>query len=137
MCIRDRLELDGNPLTPEELPAWQASCAQVPQMIQLLDASVRANVAFGIDEQLIDDDKVWEALESAQLADYVAELPYGLLTPVGENGHQLSGGQRQRLALARAFYRDFNLLLLDDVMSAVDHATEGFLIDSVLSLIHI
>ncbi len=87
------LELDGNPLTPEELPAWQASCAQVPQMIQLLDASVRANVAFGIDEQFIDDDKVWEALEAAQLAEYVADLPYGLLTPVGENGHQLSGGQ--------------------------------------------
>ena len=125
------LELDGNPLTPEELPAWQASCAQVPQMIQLLDASVRANVAFGIDEQLIDDDKVWEALESAQLADYVADLPYGLLTPVGENGHQLSGGQRQRLALARAFYRNASVLVLDEATSALDNRTESEVINAL------
>ena len=125
------LELDGNPLTPEELPAWQASCAQVPQMIQLLDASVRANVAFGIDEQLIDDDKVWEALEAAQLAEYVAELPYGLLTPVGENGHQLSGGQRQRLALARAFYRNASVLVLDEATSALDNRTESEVINAL------
>ena len=125
------LELDGNPLTPEELPAWQASCAQVPQMIQLLDASVRANVAFGIDEQLIDDDKVWEALEAAQLADHVADLPYGLLTPVGENGHQLSGGQRQRLALARAFYRNASVLVLDEATSALDNRTESEVINAL------
>ncbi len=125
------LELDGNPLTPEELPAWQASCAQVPQMIQLLDASVRANVAFGIDEQFIDDDKVWEALEAAQLAEYVADLPYGLLTPVGENGHQLSGGQRQRLALARAFYRNASVLVLDEATSALDNRTESEVINAL------
>ena len=98
-------ELDGNPLTSQELPAWQANCAMVPQNIQLLDSSVRANVAFGIDDELVDDDRIWESLEAAQLADYVADLPFGLLTQIGENGHQLSGGQRQRLALARAFYR--------------------------------
>ena len=62
------------------------------QNIQLLDSSVRANVAFGIDDELVDDDRIWESLEAAQLADYVADLPFGLLTQIGENGHQLSGG---------------------------------------------
>ena len=126
-----QLELDGNPLTREELPAWQASCAQVPQFIQLLDGSVRENVAFGIDEAAIDDAQVWEALEAAQLAEHVAELPYGLLTQVGENGHQLSGGQRQRLALARAFYRHSSVLVLDEATSALDNRTESEVINAL------
>ncbi len=124
-------ELDGNPLTPEEIPAWQANCAQVPQFIQLLDASVRENVAFGIDPQSIDDDRIWEALEAAQLEEYVADLPFGLLTQVGENGHQLSGGQRQRLALARAFFRDSRFLVLDEATSALDNRTENEVINAL------
>lgn len=124
-------ELDGNPLTPEEIPAWQANCAQVPQFIQLLDASVRENVAFGIDLQSIDDDQVWESLEAAQLEEYVADLPFGLLTQVGENGHQLSGGQRQRLALARAFFRNSRFLVLDEATSALDNRTEHEVINAL------
>ncbi len=124
-------ELDGNPLTPEEIPAWQANCAQVPQLIQLLDASVRENVAFGIDPQSIDDDQVWEAIEAAQLEEYVADLPFGLLTQVGENGHQLSGGQRQRLALARAFFRNSRFLVLDEATSALDNRTEHEVINAL------
>lgn len=124
-------ELDGNPLTPEEIPAWQANCAQVPQFIQLLDASVRENVAFGIDPQSIDDDQVWEAIEAAQLEEYVADLPFGLLTQVGENGHQLSGGQRQRLALARAFFRNSRFLVLDEATSALDNRTEHEVINAL------
>ena len=124
-------ELDGNPLTPQELPAWQANCAMVPQNIQLLDSSVRANVAFGIDDELVDDDRIWESLEAAQLADYVADLPFGLLTQIGENGHQLSGGQRQRLALARAFYRGANVLVLDEATSALDNRTESEVINAL------
>ena len=126
-----QLEFDGSLLSREELPAWQFSCAQVPQIIQLLDASVRDNVAFGIDEQQIDDDLVWEALESAQLGEYVSELPYGLLTPVGENGHQLSGDQRQRLARARAFYRHASFLVLDEATSALDNRTESEVINAL------
>lgn len=124
-------ELDGNPLTAEEVPAWQANCAQVPQFIQLLDASVRDNVAFGIDNKRIDDDRVWEALEAAQLEEYVADLPFGLLTQVGENGHQLSGGQRQRLALARAFYRNSGFLVLDEATSSLDNRTENEVINAL------
>ena len=128
---RGCLELDGVPVTANDLPAWQASCAHVPQMIHLLNGSVLSNIAFGIPEQAIDRDRIWESLEAAQLADDVAELPYGLYTPVGENGVQLSGGQRQRLALARAFYRDARFLVMDEATSALDNRTELNLIESL------
>lgn len=124
-------ELDGLPLDDLSKPSWQASCAQVPQQIQLLDASIQSNVAFGIEEDQIDSDRLWEALQAAQLADVVAEMPYGLLTPIGENGMKLSGGQRQRLALARAFYRDAKFLLLDEATSALDNRTESDVIDAL------
>ena len=128
---RGSLELDGVPVTANDLPAWQASCAHVPQMIHLLNGSLLDNIAFGIPEEAIDRDRIWESLEAAQLADDVAELPYGLYTPVGENGVQLSGGQRQRLALARAFYRDARFLVMDEATSALDNRTELNLIESL------
>ena len=128
---RGSFELDGNPMSVEEVPAWQANCAQVPQFIQLLDASVKENVAFGINNNRIDEDRVWEALEAAQLEEYVADLPFGLLTQVGENGHQLSGGQRQRLALARAFYRNSGFLVLDEATSSLDNRTENEVINAL------
>ena len=128
---RGCLELDGVPVTSNDLPAWQACCAHVPQMIHLLNGSLLDNIAFGIPEEAIDRDRIWESLEAAQLADDVAELPYGLYTPVGENGVQLSGGQRQRLALARAFYRDARFLVMDEATSALDNRTELNLIESL------
>ena len=128
---RGALELDGIGLDAYSRPSWQACCAQVPQHIQLLDDSIRANVAFGVEDEDIDDDRLWDALQSAQLADLVAEMPYGLLTPIGENGMKLSGGQRQRLALARAFYREAKFLLLDEATSALDNRTESFVIDAI------
>ncbi len=118
------LRLDGVPLMPEELPAWQANCALVPQDIRLLDTSIRENVAFGIDPENIDDDQIWAALEAAQFDDVVSDMPYGLFTMIGENGIKLSGGQRQRLSLARAFYRGAKVLVLDEATSALDNKTE-------------
>jgi ATP-binding cassette subfamily B protein len=118
------LRLDGVPLMPEELPAWQANCALVPQDIRLLDTSIRENVAFGIDPENIDDDQIWSALEAAQFDDVVSDMPYGLFTMIGENGIKLSGGQRQRLSLARAFYRGAKVLVLDEATSALDNKTE-------------
>jgi ATP-binding cassette subfamily B protein len=123
-------ELDGAKLDETTKPAWQACCAQVPQHIQLLDASIQSNVAFGIEAEKIDFARLWEALQAAQLADVVADLPYGLLTPIGENGMKLSGGQRQRLALARSFYRDSKFLLLDEATSSLDNRTESDVIDA-------
>ena len=118
------LLLDGVPVSDEEMPAWQANCAFVPQNIRLLDASVRENVAFCEDPDSIDDDQVWAALEAAQFSEYVAQMPYGLFTMCGENGIKLSGGQRQRLSLARAFYRRARLMVLDEATSALDNKTE-------------
>jgi len=118
------LTLDGVPLTDEEMPAWQANCALVPQDIQLLDASIRENVAFGCDPDDLDDAQIWAALEAAQFDDVVSSMPYGLFTMIGENGIKLSGGQRQRLSLARAFYRDAKVLVLDEATSSLDNKTE-------------
>jgi ATP-binding cassette subfamily B protein len=125
------LMLDGIPVTASELPAWQACCAIVPQNIVLLDASVRANVAFGADDEAIDDDAVWDALEMAQLDEFVSELPYGFYTVVGEDGMRLSGGQRQRLALARAFYKQAKVLILDEATSALDNKTENDVLEAL------
>ena len=128
---RGHLELDGIPVEGLDVPAWQANCAQVPQAITLLNGSVLENVAFGVPPEAADQHRVWEALEAAQLQDFVAELPYGLHTPVGENGLRLSGGQRQRLALARAFYRQAKFLVLDEATSALDNRTESEVIEAL------
>jgi ATP-binding cassette subfamily B protein len=126
-----QLELDGIPVEGLDLPAWQANCAQVPQTISLLNRSVLENVAFGESPEQASQDRVWEALEAAQLQDFVADLPYGLFTQVGENGLRLSGGQRQRLALARAFYRQARFLVLDEATSALDNRTESEVIEAL------
>ena len=119
-----QLMLDGIPVSAQDLPAWQANCALVPQDIRLFDGSIRDNVAFGMDNDLIDDEDIWTALKTAQFDDVVAQMPYGLYTMIGENGVKLSGGQRQRLALARAFYRGAKVLVLDEATSALDNRTE-------------
>ena len=128
---RGNLALDGQPLSAQQRPAWQVSCAHVPQLIQLLDGTVEQNVAFGVEEEDIDHDQVQEAIAAARLAELVASLPAGLQTPVGQNGIQLSGGQRQRIALARAFYRRARFLLLDEATSALDNRTESDVIQAL------
>ena len=125
------LQLDGIDVSEADVPAWQANCAYVPQAITLLNSHVIANVAFAEDNESIDHDQVWDALQAAQLADIVAELPLGLYTPIGDNGLRLSGGQRQRLALARAFYRNAQFLVLDEATSALDNRTESEVMEAI------
>ena len=98
---------------------------------KVLNRIVLENVAFGEPAEQVNQDRVWEALEAAQLQEFVAEMPYGLFTQVGENGLRLSGGQRQRLALARAFYRQANFLVLDEATSALDNRTESEVIEAL------
>ena len=119
------LEIDGLVVEQEDMRAWQSCCAYVPQIVSFLRGSVLENIAFAEDPKGVDQDRVWEALEAAQLQDVVASLPYGLYTPIGRDGLNLSGGQRQRLALARAFYRKAEFLLLDEATSALDNRTES------------
>ena len=129
--LEGELLLDGVSLQRNELQAWQKCCAFVPQNIKLLDASVRGNVAFGVDDDDLDEDRLWESLEMAQLAEFVSELPYGAFTKIGEDGMLLSGGQRQRLSLARAFYKQAQVLVLDEATSALDNKTESEVMESL------
>jgi ATP-binding cassette, subfamily B, bacterial PglK len=103
---------------------WQSMVGYVPQSIVLFDATVRANVAFGVAEADVDDERVWQVLELAQLTDVVHQLPSQLDGMIGEGGVQLSGGQRQRLGVARALYHEPRILMFDEATSALDNETE-------------
>ena len=106
----------------------------IPQQIYLTDDSIMNNVAFGINENQIDENKVWQALKKAKLDDFVASLPKGIETEVGERGTRLSGGQRQRIGIARALYRNPDILVLDEATSALDNETEKEVMSAINGL---
>ena len=118
----------------ENIGGWRKKFGYIPQVIYLNDDSIRNNVAFGIDEDKIDDKKVWNALEQAQLTDFVKSLKDGLDTQVGERGARISGGQRQRLGIARALYRNPEILVFDEATSALDNETEKEVMAAIESL---
>jgi ABC-type multidrug transport system fused ATPase/permease subunit len=116
------------------LRSWQDQIGYVPQVVFLTDDTVRRNVAFGVPADRIDDAAVWRAVRSAQLEQYVRDLPHGLDTTVGERGIRLSGGERQRIGIARALYHDPSVLVLDEATSSLDTMTERGVIDAVRAL---
>ena len=122
--------VDGAPIE-SRLPGWLTSIGMVPQSHYLMDDTIRRNVAFGLSDRLIDDARVIEALKLAQLDEFVATLPDGVETMVGEHGVRLSGGQRQRIVIARALYPDPSILILDEGTSALDSATESDLMEAL------
>jgi len=126
-----QLLVDGKPITQDNLRAWQNTLGFVPQSIFLADSSIRENIAFGLPEHEIDDQKVRRATKMAHLEELVQELPNGLSTRVGERGVQLSGGQRQRIGIARALYHDAEVLILDEATSALDGITEKLIMDAI------
>jgi ABC-type multidrug transport system fused ATPase/permease subunit len=116
------------------LRGWQDQIGYVPQSIYLTDDTLRRNVAFGLPNGKIDDRAVMAALRAAQLDGFVAELPQGLETEVGERGIRLSGGQRQRIGIARALYHNPSVLVLDEATSALDTETEAGVMEAVQAL---
>jgi ABC-type multidrug transport system fused ATPase/permease subunit len=115
----------------EGYESYLSKISYIPQSIFLTDDSIRNNVAFGVEENEIDDSKVWKALEEAQLADYVRSMPKGIDTEVGEQGVRISGGQKQRIGIARALYKEPSVLVLDEATSALDNETEAAIMESV------
>lgn len=117
----------------DNYPSWLAKIGYIPQSIYLIDESIRDNIAFGIDADKIDDGRIWEALEEAQLKEFVEGLPEGLNTTIGDRGVRISGGQRQRLGIARALYHNPEILVFDEATSALDTDTEKAVMDAVNS----
>ncbi|MCD7726111.1 MAG: ABC transporter ATP-binding protein/permease [Clostridiales bacterium] len=117
----------------DDYESWLGKIGYIPQSIYLIDESIRDNIAFGIDRDKIDDTRIWEVLEEAQLKEFVEELPEGLETTIGDRGVRISGGQRQRLGIARALYHNPEILVFDEATSALDGDTEKAVMDAVNS----
>ena len=118
----------------ENYRSWLKNVGYIPQMIFMLDDTIKKNVAFGIAEEEIDEDRLWEVLREAQLDEFVRGLPEGVNASIGERGIRISGGQRQRIGIARALYYDPEVLILDEATSALDNDTEAAIMDSINSL---
>lgn len=110
---------------------WLKNIGYIPQMIFMLDDTIRSNVAFGVPRDQIDEGRLWEVLREAQLDEFIRSLPEGLDTGIGERGIRLSGGQRQRISIARALYHDPEVLVLDEATSALDNDTEAAIMESI------
>lgn len=126
-----RLLVDGVPVDGSNLRAWQRSIAHVPQAIFLADTTLAENIAFGVPRELIDMELVRQAARRAQIAEFIESRPGGYDSVVGERGVRLSGGQRQRIGIARALYKQVNVLVLDEATSALDNATEQAVMDAI------
>lgn len=128
------IRIDEAPLGPAIMKRWHRSIAHVPQSIYLADTSIAENIALSLPAREPDQARILQAARLAQLDEFIASLPEGYDTPVGERGVRLSGGQRQRLGIARAIYKDTPILVLDEATSALDDATETAVMDALQEL---
>ena len=128
------ISIDGIPITFKNSRAWQRHIAHVPQDIFLADSTIAENIAFGIDKSQIDLDRVRVAARKAQIEDMIDSWSQGYNTKVGERGVRLSGGQRQRIGIARALYKQTNVIIFDEATSALDAKTEKAVMSSIESL---
>lgn len=129
-----RLEVDGQTIDSTTRRAWQSRIAHVPQAIYLADSSVEENIAFGVPRKEIDHARVVEAAQQAQIAELIESMPDGYRSQVGERGVRLSGGQRQRIGIARALYKQADVIVFDEATSALDNETERTVMESIDTL---
>ena len=129
-----RLLIDGQPVTADNQPAWQQHIAHVPQAIFLADTSISENIALGVPREQIDQARVKQAAQRAQIAETIERMPRKYQTQVGERGVRLSGGQRQRIGIARALYKNADVIVFDEATSALDDQTELAVMQTIESL---
>jgi len=130
---RGNVTVDGIDIK-NNMKEWHAQIGYIPQSISMLDDTIKANIAFGVDEKNVNEDRIWKVLRDASLEDFVRKLPEGLDTKIGERGVRISGGQRQRIGIARALYRNPEILIFDEATSALDKKTESEIMDSIYGL---
>jgi ATP-binding cassette, subfamily B, bacterial PglK len=128
------LAIDGQPVTFCNIRAWQAHIAHVPQAIFLADSTIEENIAFGVPKDQIDPERVRQAAKQAQIADTVETWPKQYKTFVGERGIRLSGGQRQRIGIARALYKQADVIIFDEATSSLDNETEQVVMHAIEGL---
>ena len=128
------LQIDEESITTSNNRAWQAHIAHVPQAIYLADSTIEENIAFGIPKGMIDLNRVKKAAKQAQIADIIETWPKKYKTYVGERGIRLSGGQRQRIGIARALYKQADVIIFDEATSALDNETEQAVMQSIEAL---
>jgi ABC-type multidrug transport system fused ATPase/permease subunit len=128
------MQVDGVTITPQNHRAWQANIAHVPQAIFLSDSTIAENIAFGVPADQIDQVRLREAAEQAQIAQTIDTWDKQYETMVGERGVRLSGGQRQRIGIARALYKQANVIVFDEATSALDNETEEAVMQAIDSL---
>ena len=135
LLVPDRgdIKVDGVSIY-DEMESWKRTVGYVPQTVFLCDDTIRKNIAFGIADTEIDEQRLQRAVQQAQLTQAIAELPNGLDTLLGERGVRFSGGQRQRVAIARALYNDPDILILDEATAALDNDTESAVMEAIDAL---
>jgi ABC-type multidrug transport system fused ATPase/permease subunit len=127
------IQVDSNSIY-KDMRSWQNLIAYIPQSIFLTDETIKRNIAFGVVDDQIDEQRLHQAMRAAQLIELIEQLPNGVETYVGERGVRLSGGQRQRVGIARALYHQREILVLDEATAALDTETESLVTDSIKSL---
>lgn len=126
--------VDGHEVDDQRRRAWQTRLAHVPQSVFLADASIEENIAFGVPSEEIDHKRVRKAARQAQIAEVIEAWPEQYKTTVGERGVRLSGGQRQRIGIARALYKQADVIVLDEATSALDNETERAVMNAIDAL---